>query len=58
MWFLHDPVEDNPRHDWDDYRVNYIRTLVASLLQPDVWHYEVAPWPSRVFEGRFPRRPP
>ena len=54
MWFLHDPVEDNPRHDWDDYRVNYIRTLVASLLHPDVWHYEVAPWPSRVFQGRFP----
>lgn len=54
MWFLHDPVEDNPRHDWDDYRVNYIRTLIASLLHPDVWHYEVAPWPSRVFEGRFP----
>ena len=55
MWFLHDPVEDNPRHDWDDYRVNYIRTLVASLLHPDVWHYEVAPWPSRVFQGRFPQ---
>ncbi len=58
MWFLHDPVEDNPRHDWDDYRVNYIRTLVASLLHPDVWHYEVSPWPNRVFQGRFPARRP
>ncbi len=54
MWFLHDPIEDNPRHDWNDYRTNYIRTLVASLLQPHVWHYEVAPWPSRVFQGRYP----
>ena len=54
MWFLHDPIEDNPRHDWTDYRLNYIRTLVASLLHPDVWHYEVAPWPSRVFQGRYP----
>ncbi len=58
MWFLHDPVEDNARHDWDDYRVNYIRTLIASLLHPGIWHYEVAPWPRRVFEGRFPRRGP
>ncbi len=54
MWFLHDPIEDNPRHDWNDYRQNYIRTLTASLLHPQVWHYEVAPWPSRVFQGRYP----
>ena len=58
MWFLHDPVEDNPRHDWRDYRANYIRTLVASLLHPDVWHYEVTPWPNRVFQGRFPAGSP
>jgi hypothetical protein len=55
MWFLHDPIEDNPRHDWTDYRQNYIRTLVASLLHTDVWHYEVSPWPSRVFHGRYPQ---
>ncbi len=58
MWFLHDPIEDNPRHDWNDYRANYICTLIASLLQPDVWHYEVAPWPSRVFQGRYPHGSP
>ena len=55
MWFLNDPIEDNPRYDWDDYQKNYFGTLVASLLQADVWHYEVAPWPRRVFEGRYPR---
>jgi hypothetical protein len=55
MWFLHDPIEDNPHHDWNDYRDNYVRTLVASLLHPDVWRYEVAPWPSRIVSGRFPR---
>jgi len=54
MWYLHDPVEDNPRHDWDDYRRNYLCTLVASLLHPEVWYYEVCPWPNRVFNGRFP----
>ncbi len=58
MWFLHDPIEDNPAHDWNDYRANYFATLVASLLQPDVWHYEVAPWPRRVFLGRYPAGKP
>ena len=54
MWFLADPVEDNPRHDWDDYRGNYLCTLVAQLLHPGVHHYEVCPWPNRVFNGKFP----
>ncbi len=58
MWFLHDPIEDNPEHDWNDYRANYIRTLIASLLHHDVWHYEVAPWPRRVFQGRYPADSP
>ena len=58
MWFLHDPVEDDPKHDWNDYRTNYIGTLVASLLQPEVSRYEVAPWPSRVFLGKFPDNSP
>lgn len=55
VWYLNDPVEDNPRHDWPDYRRNWEATLTASLLQPDVWRYEVAPWPERVFGGRYPR---
>lgn len=55
VWYLNDPVEDNPRHDWADYRTNWESTLVASLLQPDVWQYEVAPWPERIFGGRYPR---
>lgn len=55
VWFLNDPVEDNPGHDWTDYRVNWESTMVASLLQPDVWRFEVAPWPERVFGGRYPR---
>lgn len=55
MWFLHDPIEDDPKHTWEDYRQNYIRTLVASLLHPDVSRYEVAPWPRRIFEGRYPK---
>ena len=54
VWYLNDPIEDNPDHDWGDYRVNWESTLVASLLQPEVWRYEVAPWPERVFGGRYP----
>jgi hypothetical protein len=55
VWYLNDPVEDNPDHDWTDYRVNWESTLVASLFQPEVWHYEVAPWPERIFGGKYPR---
>jgi hypothetical protein len=55
VWYLNDPIEDNPRHDWNDYRTNWESTLTASLLQPEVWRYEVAPWPERIFGGRYPR---
>jgi hypothetical protein len=58
VWCLNDPIEDNPNHDWTDYRLNWESTLVASLFQPEVWRYEVAPWPERVFGGRYPRRSP
>lgn len=53
VWYLNDPVEDNPDHDWEDYRVNWESTLVASLLQPEVWRYEVMPWPDRIFRGKY-----
>jgi len=56
VWYLNDPIEDNPDHDWDDYRTNWESTLVASLFQPEVWQFEVAPWPERVFGGRYPRK--
>lgn len=54
VWYLADPIEDNPNHDWDDYRTNYHSTLLASLLQPDVSQYEVMPWPERIFNGKYP----
>jgi hypothetical protein len=54
VFYLNDPVEDDPNHDWNDYRDNWESTMVASLFQPDVWQYEVAPWPERVFAGRYP----
>ena len=55
VWYLNDPIEDNPNHDWTDYRNNWESTLTASLFQPEVSKYEVAPWPERIFNGRFPR---
>jgi hypothetical protein len=54
LWFLHDPVEDDPDHSWEDYRTNWESTVVASLLWTEVARYEVAPWPERVFHGRYP----
>ncbi|GAB3751619.1 hypothetical protein [Microlunatus parietis] len=55
LWFLHDPIEDHPGRTWEDYRDNYHRTLVASLLHPGVDRFEVTPWPRRVFTGRYLR---
>jgi hypothetical protein len=58
MWFLHDPIEDNARHDWNDYRYNYKATLIASLLHPFIWNYEICPWPPRVFTKKYPQNSP
>lgn len=58
VWYLNDPIEDNPDHDWTDYQMNWESTLTASLFQPDIAKYEVAPWPERVFGGRYPRSVP
>ena len=54
VWFLNDPIEDNPNHSWADYKTNWESTLTASLLWPRVWRYEVMPWPERIFHGRYP----
>lgn len=55
MWFLHDPIEDNPRYTWEDYRNDYYRTVSASLFHYNVHHFEVCPWPHRVLDGLYPR---
>lgn len=56
IWYLNDPIEDNPNHSWTDYRRNWESTLVASLLQPHVSSYEILPWPDRIFgpKGLYP----
>ncbi len=58
VWYLNDPIEDNPDHSWWDYRSNWESTLVASLLQPEVWRYEIMPWPHRIFEKKYPATQP
>ncbi len=58
MWFLHDPIEDNPVYDWNDYRKNYLCTVAASLLHPVINTYEICPWPQRVFYGKYPKNAP
>lgn len=54
VWYLNDPIEDDPNHSWSDYRFNWESTLTASLLQGEVCHYEIMPWPERVFGGKYP----
>lgn len=53
LWALHDPIEDNPEYTWSDYKHHYLRTLVASLLHPEISRFEVCPWPNRIFQGRY-----
>ncbi|MGC4031800.1 MAG: hypothetical protein QM754_08725 [Tepidisphaeraceae bacterium] len=43
---------------WYDYRTNWETTLVASLLQPEVHHYEIMPWPHRIFQKNYPSTQP
>ena len=55
VWFLADPIEDNPNHSWNDYKKNYECTVVASLMWPEVHRFEVMPWPHRIFKGQYPK---
>ena len=52
MYFLTDPIEDRGR-TWDDYKRNYQATFTAELMYPSVSHYEVMPWPRRIYQGKF-----
>ncbi|MDB5353930.1 MAG: hypothetical protein JWN24_383 [Phycisphaerales bacterium] len=58
VWYLNDPIEDDPNHTWSDYRTNWQNTLTASLLQPEVWRYEIMPWPQRIFLRNYPATMP
>jgi hypothetical protein len=53
LWFLTDPLEDDPSRSQSDYKSHYEETLIASLFFPDVDSYEVMPWPTRVY-GHIP----
>ncbi len=54
MWFMVDPVEDDPHRAWEDYARNWRATTLAALLCPEVFRYEVAPWPERFLRGAHP----
>jgi hypothetical protein len=58
MWLLADPIEDDPKHTWEDYRSNWEATVAASLLHPSADRFEVVPWPERVFSGKYPQGSP
>ena len=52
VYFLSDPIEDNIK-DWDDYKTNYEALIAAQLLYPCNNHYQVIPWPQRVYEVKY-----
>ncbi len=54
IWFLMDPVEDNPDRSMDDYIINYRETLLAAMMVPEIDRFELMPWPERIF-GRVPQ---
>ena len=53
LWFLTDPIEDDPNRALTDYKSHYEETVIAALLFPGVSAYEVMPWPDRVY-GHVP----
>lgn len=53
VYFLTDPIEDNPGYTWENYKKNYEDTFTAQLLHGSVNHYEVMPWPNRIFRGKY-----
>ncbi len=53
VYFLTDPIEDNPNYTWENYKENYEKTYVAQLMWPQTHYYEVMPWPSRIFKGSY-----
>lgn len=55
VFFLTDPIEDNPNKDWQDYKRNYQATFTAELLYPGVDNFEVMPWPDRIYQGLYPK---
>jgi hypothetical protein len=52
IYFETDPLADNPHHSWENYKKNYEATFIAQLLYPKVDHYEVMPWPNRIYNGK------
>lgn len=60
MWFDNDPIEDRPDYTWEDYRDNYVETLMGSLLQPKINRFQICPWPYRIFNGsmKYPKDKP
>jgi hypothetical protein len=54
LWFLMDPMEDNPNRTMEDYHDNYAQTLLAALMFPSIDSYEVLVWPNRIF-SRVPK---
>ncbi len=53
VYCLTDPIEDNPNFTWQNYKLNYEATFTAQLMHPTVDHYEVMPWPNRIFFGKY-----
>ena len=53
LWLLVDPVEDDPKHKWQEFKQWYEYCVVSMLLMRDIDKYEIMPWPDRIFLPGF-----
>ena len=49
LYLLVDPVEDDPKHSWEEFRQWYFHCVAAMLMIQGVENYEIMPWPERIF---------
>ena len=49
LWLLVDPVDDDPKHTWNEYVEWYKHSVAAMLLMSEINSYEIMPWPDRIF---------
>lgn len=50
LWLEVDPAEDDPNHDWEQFKLWYQHCTTAMLMMLDADSYEVVPWPERIFQ--------
>lgn len=51
LWFLMDPLSDQPTRPLSEHQSYYFASVVASVMFAEAQGYEVLPWPERIFRN-------